>query len=102
MVRVWDVESRGVVRTVLEGHHERVTSVALTAPMVTVDLRVRGRSGIRVGRSGAGTLERRLEGHAGAVNAVALSGDGLWALSGSSDRTVKVWDVSDGGVSCRP
>jgi WD40 repeat protein len=45
---------------------------------------------------GAGVLERVLEGHTGAVNAVALSLDGRYALSGSDDRTVKLWEVNRG------
>jgi WD40 repeat protein len=35
----------------------------------------------------------RLTGHGGAVNALALSADGSLAVSGGSDRTVRVWDV---------
>nr|MBZ4220535.1 protein kinase [Chlorobium sp.] len=36
------------------------------------------------------------EGHSGEVNSVFLSADGRYALSGSSDRTMKLWDVSTG------
>ncbi|HEY76402.1 MAG TPA: hypothetical protein G4O00_09510 [Thermoflexia bacterium] len=39
---------------------------------------------------------RSLEGHTGGVLAVAVSPDGRWALSGSLDGTVKVWDVATG------
>jgi WD40 repeat protein len=35
-------------------------------------------------------------GHAGFVNAVAFSPDGKYILSGSSDNTVKLWEVSSG------
>ena len=31
------------------------------------------------------------------VNALALSPDGRWALSGSYDNTIKRWDVETGG-----
>jgi WD40 repeat protein len=37
-----------------------------------------------------------LVGHAGAVNAVAFSPDGQMLVSGSTDKSVKVWDVSGG------
>ena len=39
-----------------------------------------------------------LRGHKGPVTCVSLSGDGLRALSGSTDHTVRVWDVS--GQKC--
>ncbi len=35
-------------------------------------------------------------GHAGGVDAVAFSPDGRWALSGSIDETVKLWEVATG------
>ena len=43
-----------------------------------------------------GELIRTLEGHAGAVRAVAMSGDGTRAVSGSDDTTLKVWDLTTG------
>jgi len=36
------------------------------------------------------------EGHASYVSSVCLSADGQWALSGSGDKTLKLWDVSTG------
>ena len=42
---------------------------------------------------GSGDVIRTFEGHSDWVRAVALSGDGTRALSGSIDRTVKLWDV---------
>ena len=35
-------------------------------------------------------------GHGGGVNAVAISRDGCWLVSGSSDSTVKLWDLASG------
>jgi len=37
-----------------------------------------------------------LSGHTGSVNSVAFSPDGRSALSGSADRTLKLWDVASG------
>jgi WD40 repeat protein len=45
---------------------------------------------------GSGHCLRTFEGHTGGVNAVALSGDGRWALSGSNDKTLKLWEVGSG------
>jgi WD40 repeat protein len=39
---------------------------------------------------------RSLEGHTGGVNAVAVSPDGRFIVSGSDDRTVKVWELESG------
>jgi len=36
------------------------------------------------------------QGHSGRVNAVSLSADGRWALSGSDDKTVRLWEVATG------
>ncbi len=36
---------------------------------------------------------RRLEGHEGTVPAVGLTADGGRALSGGSDRTLRLWDL---------
>ena len=40
--------------------------------------------------------ENSFEGHSGNVNSVSLSADGKYALSGSHDKTLKLWDVSTG------
>ncbi|MGH7224192.1 MAG: hypothetical protein ACRELF_13255, partial [Gemmataceae bacterium] len=39
---------------------------------------------------------RRFEGHTAEINGVAFSNDGRLALSGGSDGTVRVWDVTTG------
>jgi hypothetical protein len=44
-------------------------------------------------------LERKLTGHEGWVQSVAVSPDGKWAASGSNDQTVKIWDLDTG--QCR-
>jgi WD40 repeat protein len=44
-------------------------------------------------------LERKLTGHDGWVNSVAVSPDGKWAASGSADETVKIWGIETG--DCR-
>ena len=41
-------------------------------------------------------LVREFRGHIRRVNGIAVSGDGLLALSGGQDRTVRLWDVATG------
>jgi WD40 repeat protein len=47
-------------------------------------------------RAPAGEFVRTLAGHTGTVNAVAVTPDGGWAVSASSDHTLKVWEVESG------
>jgi WD40 repeat protein/serine/threonine protein kinase len=49
------------------------------------------RAGFRIG-----WLARTFEGHAGGVTSVALGADGRYGLSGSYDKTLKLWDLSSG------
>ena len=44
----------------------------------------------------AGPLLRTLEGHTGDVTAVAVTPDGRYAISGSWDKTLRVWDLARG------
>ena len=47
-------------------------------------------------RVGEAELLRTLEGHAGWVNAVAVTPDGLRAVSASDDGSLKMWDLQSG------
>jgi WD40 repeat protein len=53
-----------------------------------------------------GKTRAGLIGHTGEIKAVAVSGDGRWALSGSNDQTVKLWNLtqipSSGSVEIVP
>jgi WD40 repeat protein len=42
----------------------------------------------------SGHCLRTLEGHTDTVNSVCLSTDGRNALSGSSDKTLKLWELT--------
>ncbi|MEW6494629.1 MAG: hypothetical protein AB1589_19230, partial [Cyanobacteriota bacterium] len=46
--------------------------------------------------SPGGRLVRTLNGHSSSVNAVAVTGDGKRAISGSDDSTLKVWNLETG------
>jgi len=37
-----------------------------------------------------------LTGHTGFVQTLAVTADGRWVISGSTDNTLKVWDIFDG------
>ena len=50
----------------------------------------------RSSTSKTGNLVRTLAGHTGAVRAVAVTKDGTKVISGSDDKTFRVWNVADG------
>jgi WD40 repeat protein len=43
-----------------------------------------------------GRALRTLQGHAGQVNAAAVTPDGRYAVSASTDQTLKVWELESG------
>jgi len=45
-----------------------------------------------------GTLVRNLSGHTDRVSALVFTPDGLVLVSGSSDRTIKLWRAEDGAL----
>jgi len=45
------------------------------------------------------TLEHKLKGHTNWVHSVAVSPDSAFVVSGSSDKTLKTWDLETG--QCR-
>jgi len=86
---------------VLEGHNGWVTSIATTPEAPDTIL-----SGSRdktiivwdLGRDGEnyGTPKRRLKGHSHFVQDVVISSDGQFALSGSWDHTLRLWEINRG------
>ena len=42
-----------------------------------------------------GKTRARFIGHTGEIKAVAVSADGRWALSGSNDQTIKLWNLTE-------
>ncbi len=57
-----------------------------------------GRFGLKTGLAGAWCM-RTFYGHTNRVNSVAISPDGTCGLSGSSDKTLQLWDLATGGCS---
>ena len=85
---VWDLEEDVVA--VLEGHDQRVSSVAFSRDG---DRIVSGSYDRSVRLWNAHTLEPllSLRGHTDPVTAVAFSADGNDVLSSSFDNTVRIW-----------
>src|SRR5262249_23504353 len=52
-------------------------------------------AGVRIWDATTGKEVARLTGHTDAVRGLALSSDGRHALTGSDDRTVRVWDARE-------
>jgi WD40 repeat protein len=52
--------------------------------------------GVVVADANAGAVRWRLEGHSGTITSLAFTTDGARLISGSADRTAKVWDLRTG------
>jgi WD40 repeat protein len=102
-VRVWDVNGGGQ-QDMLTGHSAPVRSVAVSADgMLAVSGSDDGTVQVwdlatarRVRELVSGTRRAVLTGHSGPVRSVAVSADGMLAVSGSDDGTVRVWDLAIG------
>ncbi|MGB3266942.1 MAG: trypsin-like peptidase domain-containing protein [Microcoleus sp.] len=79
----------------LKGNSEVISSLALTSAYFAT-----GNSDgtISVWNFPSRELKTTLQGHAEAVNAVAISADGKVLASGSDDKTVKIWNLETGAV----
>ncbi len=96
-IKVWDAETAQEALT-LEGDDKGITGVAISPrgrwiAGAGAGGEMRGPGVIRLWDAQTGQLAARLKGHTGRVNDVAFSPDGEWIASGSSDRTLKVWNI---------
>jgi WD40 repeat protein len=77
---------------IVEGHADLVMAVAFGPGWIAT-----GSADRTIGLLGPDGVRRRtLEGHTGAVLAVAVSPDGSLLVSGGADATLRVWDPSGG------
>ncbi|MCO6454682.1 MAG: protein kinase [Pirellulaceae bacterium] len=75
-IRIWDLATGRVVRTLGDHQYELGESVAGELPAMT---------GVRA-----------ISGHGGDINRIAYSPDGLWLASVSTDKTLRVWNAASG------
>ncbi|HUE72151.1 MAG TPA: serine/threonine-protein kinase [Pirellulaceae bacterium] len=93
-VIIWDVETGRELQT-LEGHNGEVYTVAFSPDEDGRWIASGGEdSAVKIWDSHSGTFVRNFRGHTGLVSGVAFSPDGRRLVSGSRDKTVKVWDVT--------
>jgi hypothetical protein len=91
-IKLWNVATGAELRTLAGRAASQVFSVAFTpdgGTLLSGDVDV-----LRTWDVGAGQESRAFVGHSGTVLSVAASPDGRFALSGSGDQTLKLWDLS--------
>jgi phospholipase A-2-activating protein len=94
-VLVWDTAAAAPVQR-LEGHKYQVTAVVVALPSGDIASASLDKT-VRVWRGGA--CGATLEGHEGAVLALAALPGGRTLASGSGDRAIKFWDLDDGSCT---
>jgi WD40 repeat protein/beta-lactamase regulating signal transducer with metallopeptidase domain len=112
-IRLWDTAT-GRLRATLQGHAERVWAVSFSPDGKTLasasgawnqankpgEVKLWDLAGLRVQPGGPPdelTPRSTLKGHADLVFCLAFSKDGKTLFTGSRDKTIKLWDVTDVG-----
>ena len=108
VVRIYDTE-RGTLVERLEGHKDSVYSVAFSLSghellLATLDTVIKSWELITPRTTGlsqpgpprAGICKTTFEGHKAFALTVTTSPDGQWVISGSKDRNVQFWNLTDG------
>ncbi|HSE37757.1 MAG TPA: caspase family protein [Blastocatellia bacterium] len=96
-VRLWDVESGRLVRT-LEGHSDDVTTLAFSPTAKTVASGSLDKT-VKLWEVETGKLIRTLSAHTDGVLSVTYSVDGKTIASGGLDDTAYAWNVKTGELT---
>jgi WD40 repeat protein len=102
-VKLWDATSGGELRT-LVGCRDAVNSVAFSPDgryLLSGSCAKKNKTkdcikgSIKLWDAATGAELHEFNGHSDVVTSVAFSPDGRFALTGSGDKTLKLWDVSE-------
>lgn len=91
-----------ILKGTLKGHNDWVTQIATTPRFPKMILSSSRDYTVLVWKvdqeqdSNYGQPQRALKGHSGFVSDVVISSDGQFALSGSWDKTLRLWDLNTG------
>lgn len=100
-LQLWDAATGALVRALGSGEDETIDALAFTPDGRRI-LAAAGGRGFRHTLSlwevDTGKLVRTVDAHSHDVKSLAISPDGKWALSGSRDRTMKLWDLATGAL----
>jgi WD40 repeat protein/serine/threonine protein kinase len=94
-VKLWDVKTGKELQPPLRGHKGEVYTLAFSPDDDGRWIASAGEdTTARIWNSHTGKLVHTFRGHLGLVSSVAFSPDGKFLVSGSRDKTVKVWDMT--------
>lgn len=91
-ITIWDAANGDLLHT-LEGHTERVQSVAFSPDGTCLASGSDDRT-IKIWNITTGTLLHTLRGHTASITSVAFSPDGQMLVSGSANGIITIWDAT--------